>query len=235
MFSNPNIFGTSSAAKDPRPNVTRLRSPHKKMQSQWGLISDSKESHKIQFQRFHPKVAIKRATWDQRPTFWRKCKSFFSSGVPLNPCFVCNGKNMRQKSFGNFQDNKRVASDVSLLPTMLALVWSPAWMTSLNEHLQSSFAFICILQCTDVPTLPSMTVTVTVDFFHFSYRNDHFHFLTDTNIILVSSLRQEGIAVSNSFPNCLNHNIYIGLPTYVSPSTSSSPRSCLSSFWSPST
>ena len=77
MFSNPNIFGTSSAAKDPRPNVTRLRSPHKKMQSQWGLISDSKESHKIQFQRFHPKVAIKRATWDQRPTFWRKCKSFF--------------------------------------------------------------------------------------------------------------------------------------------------------------
>ena len=103
MFSNPNIFGTSSAAKDPRPNVTRLRSPHKKMQSQWGLISDSKESHKIQFQRFHPKVAIKRATWDQRPTFWRKCKSFFSTGVPLNPCFVCNGKNMRQKVLGIFK------------------------------------------------------------------------------------------------------------------------------------
>ena len=147
--------------------------------------------------------------------------------MPLNPCFVFNGKNMRQKSFGNFQDNnKRVASDVSLLPTMLALVWSPPWMTSLNEHLQSSFAFICILQCTDVPTLLSMTV----GFFHFSYCNDHFHFLTDTNIILVSSLRQEGIAVSNSFPNCLNHNIYIGLPTYVSPFTSSSSRSCLSSF-----
>ena len=69
---------------------------------------------------------------------------------------------------------------------MLALVWSPPWMTSLNEHLQSSFAFICILQCTDVPTLPSMTV----GFFHFSYCNDHFHFLTDTNtnsIILASS------------------------------------------------
>ena len=105
--------------------------------------------------------------------------------MPLNPCFVFNGKNMRQKSFGNFQDNKRVASDVSLLPTMLALVWSPPWMTSLNEHLQSSFAFICILQCTDVPTLPSMTV----GFFHFSYRNDHFHFLTviNTNSIIFAS------------------------------------------------
>ena len=135
-----------------------------------------------------PKSCHKAGNLRSKANIREKILKLVSSGVPLNPCFVCNGKNMRQKSFGNFQDNKRVASDVSLLPTMLALVWSPPWMTSLNEHLQSSFAFICILQCTDVPTLPSMTV----GFFHLSYCNDHFHFLTDTNtnsIILASDRR----------------------------------------------
>ena len=56
-------------------------------------------------------------------------------------------------------------------------------MSIFNHHLHS---FASYIQCTDVPTLPSMTV----GFFHFSYRNDHYHFLTDANtnsIILASS------------------------------------------------
>ena len=152
MFSNPNIFGTSSAAKDPRPNVTRLRSPHKKMQSQWGLISDSKESHKIQFQRFHPKVAIKRATWDQRPTFWRKCKSFFLDCPSIHALFA-TVKIWDKKVLGIFKMIKAKGGVWRKLVTNFACTGAqhgwPHSMSIFNHHLHPTMYWCTYLTVHD--------------------------------------------------------------------------------------